>query len=184
MLNVFLKQYLCCCSFQNQTSPFVCSSFVPSPLSPFTCSAQMISLRMQLASHPPSQWVQVFPSLPHLLLEKKTKNLYSCWFLIFHWGTNGRILSAQLISRASLRDSGSPQVHRSRLTWDSPLSSTRCSVTMVRLCSGALVLLQTGRLLLTLLTVITAVSSDLIKKSLNVKRKKITRLLPKLHPFF
>lgn len=162
-------------------------------------SALLLSRLLCLLSHAPLKWfpsecnLQVTLPLngskfspPYLIsfLKKKPKNLYSCWFLIFHWGTNGRILSAQLISRASLRDSGSPQVHRSRLTWDSPLSSTRCSVTMVRLCSGALVLLQTGQLLLTLLTVITAVSSDLIKKSLNVKRKKITRLLPKLHPFF
>lgn len=142
--NVFLKQYLSCSSFSLRLL-FFCPV---SPLSPFTCSAQMIPLRMQLASHPPSEWVQVFPSLPHLLSEEK-KNLYSCWFLIFHRGTNDRILSAQLISRASLRDSGSPRVLRSRLTWDGPLSSTRCSVTMVWLCSGALVLLQTGQSLLT-----------------------------------
>lgn len=140
MLNVLLKQYLSCSSFQNQTSPFVCSSFVPSPLSPFTCSAQMIPLWMQLASHPPSQWVQVFPSLPHLLFGKKKKKIsIHAGFSSSTWETNGHVLSAQLTSRASLRDSGSPRVLRSRLTWDGPLSSTRCSVTMVWLCSGALV---------------------------------------------
>lgn len=90
-----------------------------------------------------------FPLLTSSPFWKGKKKLYSCWFLIFHWGTNGHILSAQLISRASLRDSGSPRVLRSRLTWDGPLSSARCSVTMVWLCSGALVLLQTGQSLLT-----------------------------------
>lgn len=124
----------------------------------FFCPVSSVSFHMLCSNGSPqnatckSPSLSMGPSFPLLTSSpfwKKKKISIHAGFSSSTWETNGRVLSAQLISRASPRDSGSPRVLRSRLTWDGPLSSTRCSVTMVWLCSGALVLLQTGQSLLT-----------------------------------